>query len=453
MPLADVWHGLFHYAGTGNDVIVHDLRVPRTLLGLLVGAALGLAGRGDAGPDPQPAGRPRAARRQRGRVGRGRLRHQLPRRHLADRLRLVRVRSAPRSSRCSSTSSAAAGARPRCGSRSPGPPLTAALYGYINAVAAGTAALDRLRFWTVGSLASADMDDHPAGRARSSLVGAVLALLLARPLNALALGDDTARALGAHLNRTRALAMLAVTLLCGAATAACGPIVFVGLMVPHVVRAITGPDMRWMLPYAAVLVARAAAGRRRLGRVVARPAELQVGIVTALHRRARLHLPRPPPEDGPAVKAVQDRHRGPGRRGRAAVRTAGGSRCAWTSARSVVVVLLAAVARGRGVVLIGTGDFPIAPGEVAAARCSGNGTLAQEFIVHDLRLPRVLVGLLVGAALGLGGAIFQTLTRNPLGSPDILGFTQGATVGALVVIVLFRRRRPRSRAARSSAAW
>lgn len=114
------------------------------------------------------------------------------------------------------------------------------------------------------------------------LAGVVLSLLIARPLNALEMGDDTARALGAHLVRTRVLAMLAVTLLCGAATAACGPIVFIGLMIPHLVRAITGPDMRWILPYAAVLSPALLLGADVVGRVIARPSELQVGIVTAL---------------------------------------------------------------------------------------------------------------------------------------------------------------------------
>lgn len=112
--------------------------------------------------------------------------------------------------------------------------------------------------------------------------GMVLALALARPLNAVAMGDDTARALGAHLGRTRALAMLAATVLCGAATAACGPIVFVGLMVPHVVRSFTGPDLRWILPYATVLSPVLLLGADVVGRVVARPSELQVGIVTAI---------------------------------------------------------------------------------------------------------------------------------------------------------------------------
>lgn len=143
------------------------------------------------------------------------------------------------------------------------------------------AALGKMRFWTVGSLASAT-DSTIEQVAPFLAVGTLLALALARPLNAVAMGDDTARALGANLNRTRALSMAAATVLCGAATAACGPIVFVGLMVPHAVRSFTGPDLRWILPYATVLSPVLLLGADVLGRMVARPAELQVGIVTAV---------------------------------------------------------------------------------------------------------------------------------------------------------------------------
>ncbi|MFE7859578.1 FecCD family ABC transporter permease [Streptomyces sp. NPDC057403] len=101
-----------------------------------------------------------------------------------------------------------------------------------------------------------------------------------------------------------------------------------------------------------------------------------------------------------------------------------------------VVVLLLLAALAASVVLIGTGDFPIPAGDVVRTLL-GDGNAGQEFIVNELRLPRVLVGLLVGASLGLGGALFQAVTRNPLGSPDVLGLGQGATAGALVVIVLF----------------
>ncbi|WP_443064790.1 FecCD family ABC transporter permease [Streptomyces sp. NBC_00588] len=103
---------------------------------------------------------------------------------------------------------------------------------------------------------------------------------------------------------------------------------------------------------------------------------------------------------------------------------------------ALVVVLLLLAALAASVVLIGTGDFPISAGDVLKA-LAGNGNAGQEFIVNELRLPRVLVGLLVGASLGLGGALFQAVTRNPLGSPDVLGLGQGATAGALVMIVLF----------------
>ncbi|WP_307544898.1 iron chelate uptake ABC transporter family permease subunit [Streptomyces sp. V3I8] len=103
---------------------------------------------------------------------------------------------------------------------------------------------------------------------------------------------------------------------------------------------------------------------------------------------------------------------------------------------STVVALLLVAALTASVVLIGTGDFPISAGDVLKTLLGG-GDAGQEFIVDELRLPRVLVGLLVGASLGLGGALFQAVSRNPLGSPDVLGLGQGSTAGALVMIVLF----------------
>lgn len=102
-----------------------------------------------------------------------------------------------------------------------------------------------------------------------------------------------------------------------------------------------------------------------------------------------------------------------------------------------VGLLLVAAAVAMAVVLIGTGDFEIAPWDVVQTLL-GNGTPANDFIVNDLRLPRVVVALLVGAALGMAGAVFQSVSRNPLGSPDLLGFSYGSSVGALVVIVLFK---------------
>ncbi len=104
---------------------------------------------------------------------------------------------------------------------------------------------------------------------------------------------------------------------------------------------------------------------------------------------------------------------------------------------AIVGLLLVALSLVMAVVLIGTGDFPIAPADVLNT-LAGNGNPAQDFIINELRMPRVLVGLLVGAALGLSGALFQSISRNPLGSPDVVGFGQGSAAGALAVIVLFQ---------------
>ncbi|MET7285602.1 iron chelate uptake ABC transporter family permease subunit [Streptomyces sp. NPDC005573] len=118
-----------------------------------------------------------------------------------------------------------------------------------------------------------------------------------------------------------------------------------------------------------------------------------------------------------------------------AVRTPGGLSLRLDLRSLAVVVLLALAAIAAGVALIGTGDAKIPAADVLRT-LAGNGNAYQNFIVEELRLPRVLVGLLVGASLGLGGAVFQAVSRNPLGSPDVLGLSQGSTAGALVVIVL-----------------
>ncbi|MBM4603521.1 iron chelate uptake ABC transporter family permease subunit, partial [Rhodococcus hoagii] len=141
-------------------------------------------------------------------------------------------------------------------------------------------AFDQMRNWNAGSLSGRSME-AALGVSPFIAVGLVLALVIARPLNAVALGDDLARTLGAHILRTRVVGVIAVTLLCGAATAAAGPIGFVGLMVPHVARWFVGPDQRWILPYTVVCAPMLLLTSDILGRIVIRPGELQVGVVTA----------------------------------------------------------------------------------------------------------------------------------------------------------------------------
>ncbi|WP_436763048.1 FecCD family ABC transporter permease [Streptosporangium sp. V21-05] len=107
----------------------------------------------------------------------------------------------------------------------------------------------------------------------------------------------------------------------------------------------------------------------------------------------------------------------------------------WRPRVAAACVVLVAVALGAAVSVVGSGDFPVSAAEVLGA-LTGQGDRATEFIVLTLRLPRALTGLLAGAALGLSGAIFQSITRNPLGSPDIIGFTTGSATGALLQILV-----------------
>lgn len=281
MPLHEVWHGLFHSSGTASDVVVRDLRVPRTLLGVLVGLGLGLSGAVMQALTRNPLAEPGLLGVNAGAAaavvsaisffGADSLSEFVWWAFLGAAVVSVVVYVLGGSRSATPVRLALAGTA-----------AGAALVGYVNAVQLmDSKALDKLRFWTVGSLASATMETVQQV-APFLVVGAVLALTLGRPLNAMAMGDDTARALGANLTRTRIGAMAAITLLCGAATAACGPIAFVGLMIPHLVRVFTGPDMRWVLAYSAVLSPVLLLGADVIGRVVTRPAELQVGIVTAL---------------------------------------------------------------------------------------------------------------------------------------------------------------------------
>ncbi len=141
--------------------------------------------------------------------------------------------------------------------------------------------LDAFRFWVVCGLAGRGAD-VAAQVAPFIAVGVVLAVANAPALNLLAFGEDVARGLGCRVGAARAVGLAVVTLLCGAATAACGPIAFVGLVVPHVVRAFTGPDHRWLIPCSGLLGAALLLTADMLGRVVARPGELPAGIVLAL---------------------------------------------------------------------------------------------------------------------------------------------------------------------------
>jgi iron complex transport system permease protein len=141
-------------------------------------------------------------------------------------------------------------------------------------------AMETFRFWQIGGVGGATWD-------RITLVlpvlavGALVCFLCARGMNSLALGDELAAGLGENVFRTRLVAAAGAVILCGAATAVAGPIAFVGLVIPHLCRLLVGTDHRWLLPFCAIAGAGLLVAADVIGRVVARPEEIEVGIITA----------------------------------------------------------------------------------------------------------------------------------------------------------------------------
>lgn len=160
--------------------------------------------------------------------------------------------------------------------------ITALLQAWISAVLVlSERTLDEVRFWLAGSLVGRDL--AVLGQVMPFFVLGVLAIVvLVRQFDALGLGDDAAAGLGVRTGLVRAAGMGVAVVLAGASVAVAGPIAFVGLAVPNAVRAVSGPSHRWLVTYSALLGPVLLLGADVLGRIVARPGEIQVGIVTAL---------------------------------------------------------------------------------------------------------------------------------------------------------------------------
>ncbi|WP_165063308.1 FecCD family ABC transporter permease [Marisediminicola senii] len=141
--------------------------------------------------------------------------------------------------------------------------------------------LGQYRFWSVGSLVARDIGTIGT-LAPFLLAGTVIALLLGRSLNGLALGDDLARGLGQRVGLSRLAAGLAIIVLCGSATSLAGPLVFVGLVAAHTARRLVGSDYRWILAYSIPIGAMLVVLADTLGRLIVQPAELEAGIVVAV---------------------------------------------------------------------------------------------------------------------------------------------------------------------------
>lgn len=141
--------------------------------------------------------------------------------------------------------------------------------------------LRTFQFWSIGGVGGATWENI-ATVLPLLAIGALVCVLCSRSLNSLALGDSVATGLGVHVGRARLVSWTGAVILCGAATAVAGPIGFVGLVVPHLCRLLVGPDHRWLIPFSAITGAALLLAADVLGRIVARPAEIEVGIIVAL---------------------------------------------------------------------------------------------------------------------------------------------------------------------------
>ena len=281
---ADAINAIFSYSPESyEETIVRSLRIPRTVIGLGVGAALGVAGATIQAVTRNPLAGPSILGVNSGAafgivtaVFFANLTHPFQfiwfafAGGLAASLAVYAISSAGQ------------------GGVSPvklvlgGVVVSAVLSSWLTALLLlDQQTLDIVRFWLAGSLAGRDMDVF-FSVLPFLVVGVVCIVLLGNQLNVLSLGEDTARSLGMRTSTVRGLAILLVVILAASSVALAGPIAFVGLAVPHMVRAFSGPDYRWVLVFSLLVGPLLLLGADIVGRVIIRPAEVQVGIITAL---------------------------------------------------------------------------------------------------------------------------------------------------------------------------
>ncbi|MBZ4486493.1 iron ABC transporter permease [Microbacterium sp. cx-55] len=278
----DIWAGVTGSTDTTAAAAVNK-RIPRTILAILVGAALAVAGTVLQGATRNPLADPQILGINGGAslvvvIGIAYLGLSAP----ADYIWFGMAGAALAAVFVYSIGSIGRGGAT---------PLKLALAGAVTAVAFTSLVsaillpridvMSQFRFWQVGGVGGATMPTIVQVLPFLA-VGLVICLLCAPALNTLALGDELAAGLGERVRTARLVSTLGAIILCGAATAVAGPIGFVGLVVPHICRLLIGVDHRWLLPFSAIGGAILLTGADIVGRVIARPQEIEVGIITAL---------------------------------------------------------------------------------------------------------------------------------------------------------------------------
>ncbi|MGW2183877.1 Fe(3+)-hydroxamate ABC transporter permease FhuB [Streptomyces sp. NPDC001732] len=326
---------------------------------------------------------------------------------------------------------------------------------------------DRFRFWVLGSLAGVDGYGELGRLLPVLVVGLVVALLVTRPLSALALGDDLARGLGHRPSVIRTTVAVAVTLLTAGAVALAGPISFLGLLAGFLARALaaTRPAARVVL--AGLIGAGVLTVADVAARVVSRPFEAPVSVIVALigapvligivrsRQLTAMGMTEPAADSAPskpgrtllpaglsgALRKLRP-SRTAGKTGTAGALASGtavlrrGPLSLLVHRRPALAVLVLAALAVVAVVLsayAGQSDM----GVVRTFRAVfGQGDHFDVLLVQKFRLGRIVAGLAAGAALGLAGCLTQTLARNRLATPELLGVNDGATAAVLLSVTL-----------------
>lgn len=297
IPFGDVLSAVFGGADSDNATVITSQRLPRTLLGLLAGAALGAAGALMQGHTRNPLADPGLFGVNAGAT----LAVTLVVFGLGVSAPMVLLVAALIGAAVASSAVMVVGLR--ASGRSTlvlmalvGSAVSAVLLAMSTSVILlDNQTLDVVRFWQVGSIEGRDAAMLPVVTF-VIVVGLLLAVHSAFSLNSLTMGDDVAMSLGVDVRRARLMGVVAITLLCGSATAACGPIGFLGLLAPHLARRMVGTDYRWVVPASAAIGVVVLLTGDVLGRVLVRPGELQVGIMVAA-------------AGGPALLAIARRRR------------------------------------------------------------------------------------------------------------------------------------------------
>lgn len=281
VPLATVVDALTGAAHGGDADVVTGLRVPRTLIGLAVGAALGVAGAVAQGVTRNPLASPITLG-----INAGASLAVVAAIYTLDLSRPAEYVWFAFAGAAVAAVAAYAMSR-RGGDLDPvrlalgGTVLTVVLTSWTSALMlASHRTLDEARFWLAGSIAGRHLDTLTPVLP-FLVLGLVAAFAISPALNALALGDETAQSLGVPVARIRVVGGLAVVLLAGSAVAVSGPVAFIGLAAPHLVRPLLGNDHRWLLPGCLITGPLLLLAADVLGRLVVRPSEIEVGIVTA----------------------------------------------------------------------------------------------------------------------------------------------------------------------------